>query len=175
MTSRHRYGYHFYIPEDWSRPFVRYWVISSLCWSFAAFLIPVRWQWGLAWVVFFGILFGIPEYLSVKVRNDRYPPLTHTIRHFLPNEAAFPILFGLPAAASSRWLGVEPGLACWRIVFVGVAFAVLGWLTTHFTVTFARPDPHPHHRRRSPSAPEEPGPMIAADGAVPLIPDPHPK
>ena len=145
MSGAHRYGFHFSRPAGWNAWWVRYWIVSSVVWASLPFLLPIRWLWFGVWCGVFTALFLVPEIVAVLRRDPRFPPLTQTIRHFLPNDIAFPLLWGLPGAAAGRWLGLLPW---WRYFFCGVVTALLGWFTTHFTVTYARPDPHPHDATR---------------------------
>lgn len=160
MTTGHRFGFHFTSSgTGWNRRWVRYWLASSVTWVTLALVLPVRWSMFILWLSTFVVLFLFPELWSVFQRDPVFPPLTQTIRHFLPNDAAFPLLWGLPGAAFARGLGVLPW---WRILFVGVGTALLGWFTIHFTVVYARPDPHPHPGSRpQPPVGEEPPPVIA--------------
>jgi hypothetical protein len=80
-----------------------------------------------------------PKGISILRREDRYPPLTHTIRHFLPNWFAFPLIYFFFGAIASRALGFGYP----RNLHVGGLFALLGWLTDHFTATYSAADPFP--------------------------------
>jgi hypothetical protein len=167
MSTSHGFGFHFSIPSDWNRAWVWMWLITSPIWIALAFIFPVtRFYFGI-WFGVFLILFGIPEWISVRIPQDPLPPLTHTIRHFLPNDLAFPLIYGFLGATAGRWLLVEPVL---RYIGIGIVAAALGWLTTHFTVTYARPDPHPHPRARG----EEAVPEGEATMAPPVIQNPRP-
>lgn len=104
-----------------------------------ALVLPVTPWVVIGWLGATVALFGIPESTSLLRKDDSLPPLTHTIRHFLPNWFAFPLIYGLLGAIGGRWLGFE-----WlRYLGVGAMFGLLGWLSDHFTVTYARPDPFP--------------------------------
>jgi hypothetical protein len=125
-------GFHARPPENWNKWWVAMWVVSSVTLLTLAFFLPF-WQW----VIAAAIGFGLPEGISLMRQRDSLPPLTHTIRHFLPDWFAFPVIYGFFGTIAATWLGfVRP----WRL---GGLFALLGWLTDHFTVTYAHPDPHP--------------------------------
>ena len=83
-----------------------------------------------------GVLFLVPELISLK-RGDSLPPLTQTMRHFLPGWLAFPLIYGLLGAFGAKTLGFGRWWA------VGVLFGLLGWLTEHFTFTYLEGDPRP--------------------------------
>jgi hypothetical protein len=57
-----------------------------------------------------GVLLGgppygcVPEAIGIRARGDAFPPLTHVIRHFLPNYIAFPLIHGLFGAIAARWM-----------------------------------------------------------------------
>jgi hypothetical protein len=132
-----RLGFRFGVPEVWSGWWVLMWFVTTLAWFGLAFVLPVSARGFAAWVAAFLALFLVPEIFSLSKKDDRYPPLTHTIRHYLPNWAAFPLVYGAVGAVGSRWLG----LGSRDIAVVALTLAALGWLTDHFTMTYARPDP----------------------------------
>lgn len=167
MSEDHRFGFHFRRPPGWKRAWVRYWLISSVGWVSLAFILPVEWIWFSVWFVVFLAFFFVPEMVAIREPHDDRPPLTQVIRHFVPDDLAFPLLWGLPGAGAGRWLGLLPW---WRFFFCGVVTGLLGWFTTHFTVTYARPDPHPHRGRGSSDAVRL---QTAEDGGV-VVEDPHP-
>jgi len=130
-------GFSTNIPAQWNRWWLLMWAATSAVLLASAFFVPFWPTWTIAALV----LFLIPELISVWKRDDGLPPLTHTIRHFLPNWIAFPLIYGLLGTIGSQWLGFA------RPFRVGALFALLGWLTDHFTVTFAHPDPFPFSQR----------------------------
>ena len=77
-----------------------------------------------------------------REQDDSLPPLTHTIRHFLPNWVAFPLIYFLLGTIGAQWLGFQ------RPFHLGGLFALLGWLTNHLSVAYSRPDPFPHFERQ---------------------------
>lgn len=109
----------------WSPAWIAMWVINSIILVGAAFLLPF-WQW-LSLAAF---LFAIPEILSIRKRKDRWPPLTFVIRRYLPRWFWFPLMYGTFGAVSAYWFGAKHPLR------MGALFAVMGWLTNHFTVTY---------------------------------------
>ena len=130
-----RLGFRTRRPPNWNKWWVRMWLIVTPALLTYAFFTPF-WPW---WALAALIGFGLPEAISLLRKDDAYPPLTHTMRHFLPNWLAFPLIYGLLAAIGGRWFG----FAYPRYWTIGALFAVLGWLTDHFAVTYGRPDPYP--------------------------------
>ena len=128
-------GVRLHIPENWSKPFVFYWLLSSPALIILAFQVSFWWWFGSA-VAFF----LIPEVRVVLAKNNKFPPLTHTIRWFLPNWAAFPLIYFALGAVGAHWLEFQRSWA------IGLLLGLLGWLTDHFTVTYAEPDPFPFTR-----------------------------
>lgn len=111
------------------------WLACSAALLVLAFFIPFWPQWVVATIP----LFFLPEVISIRAQDDAYPPLTHTIRHFIPNWLAFPLIYFFFGAIASRALGFDYP----RNLHVGGLFALLGWLTDHFTATYREPDPFP--------------------------------
>ena len=109
----------------WSRWWVMMFVGIAVVLLGAAFVLPFY-----HWCTAAAVGFGIPEAVGVWRKNDRYPPLTYIIRRYAPRWFAFPLIYGLFGAVASYWLG---GPHPFRM---GSLFAVLGWLTNHFTVTY---------------------------------------
>ncbi len=84
----------------------------------------------LQWAVAALIGFGTMEVLGLLRPDDPYPPLTHVIRCYLYRWMAFPAIYGITAAAGAVWLRYS------HPVRIGLLFALLGWLTTHFDTAF---------------------------------------
>jgi hypothetical protein len=93
------------------------------------------------WVAATLVGFLVPELISLVKKDDSLPPLTHTIRHFLPGWLAFPLIYFSLGAVGANWLGFP------RPVRIGALMGLLGWLTDHFSVTYAQPDPFPFSNR----------------------------
>jgi hypothetical protein len=74
--------------------------------------------------------FGTLEGIGLWRPHDAYPPLTHVIRRYLPRWAAFTLIYGFTGAAGGTWLGFP------HPERLAGLFALLGWFTTHFDVTF---------------------------------------
>lgn len=125
------------IPEGWNGWWVAMWALTSVTLIALAFFVPFWPRWLIAAVV----LFLVPELISLIARHDSLPPLTHTIRHFLPNWVAFSLIYGVLGSIGGRWLDFP------RPYRMGILFASLGWLTDHFAVTYAHPDPFPFSKR----------------------------
>lgn len=123
------------VPEAWSRLWLLMWGVTSISLLALSFLLAFWPDWVIATLP----LFFLPEGISLLRKDDRLPPLTHTIRHFVPNAVAFPLIYFFFGAISARALGFDYP----RNLHVGGLFAILGWLTDHFAVTYAQDDPHP--------------------------------
>jgi hypothetical protein len=129
-------GFETRIPENWNRWWLAMWLVTAPALVVSAFFLPF-WGWFVAAVA--GFL--VPELISIAKQDDSLPPLTHTIRHFLPNWLAFPLIYFSLGSVGANWLGFDRPLA------VGLLMGLLGWLTDHFTVTYAHPDPFPYSNR----------------------------
>ena len=129
-------GFETEIPQNWNKGWVVMWLIVSPALIVSAFFVPFAVLVAAAVVGFL-----VPELISITKRNDSLPPLTHTIRHFLPNWVAFPLIYFSLGSVGAHWLDFPRPLA------VGALMGLLGWLTDHFTVTYAQPDPFPYSRR----------------------------
>lgn len=123
------------VPKEWNRWWLVMWVLVSAALIVSAFVVSFH-QWAAAVVAGF----GIPEAISLLKRDDAFPPLTHTIRHFLPSWLAFSFIYFLLGSVGATWLGFA------RPFRLGALFALLGWLTEHFSATYAHPDPFPFTR-----------------------------
>jgi hypothetical protein len=131
-------GFRARVPQHWSKPWLLMWVVNSAVLIVSAFFVDVGPWTGMA----VG-LFLLPEAVSLIKKDDGLPPLTHVIRHFLPNYLAFPLIYGALGGAGAKWLGFE------RPAGIAALMALLGWLTDHFTLTYGQPDPYPYtHRQR---------------------------
>lgn len=135
-------------PANWNVWWVVMWFVASPTLVVLAFHIDF-WPWVGAAVV--GFL--IPELTSILRRRDSLPPLTHTIRHFLPNWLAFPLIYFSLGSVGAQWLDFSSPMR------IGLLMGLLGWLTDHFTVTYAGEDPFPYSgRQRTPETDEQPAP-----------------
>jgi hypothetical protein len=125
------------VPALWSKPWIAMWFIGIPTLAALAFHTPF---W--LWVVLALLMFGLPEYLSLKWQYDKYPPLTHTIRHFLPNWVAFPLIYFGIGIVGAHWFGFDNEFG------LGGLMALLGWLQDHFALTYTADDPYPFRSRR---------------------------
>jgi len=113
------------VPAPWARWWLYLWGLVAVGLIAATFFIPFYW-----WAVAAGIGFGVMEGVGLLREGDPYPPLTHVIHRYVPRWVAFPAIYGFTGAAGSVWLHLSrPGR-------LGALFALLGWFTTHFDVTF---------------------------------------
>jgi hypothetical protein len=141
-------GFAVTIPESWNRPWLVMWAVATPLVIVSAFHIAF---WG--WVAMAFVGFGVPEWISIQKQKDELPPLTSTIRHFVPNWVAFPAIYFCLGSIGANWLTAP------QPFHVGLLVGLLGWLTDHFTVTYARPgetlysEPPP-----DPPAPPQPSP-----------------
>ena len=126
-------GFNFRVPKQWNRLWLLMWFVFSVTLLVLPFYVSF-WPWFFAAL----LLFLFPEIISISRNDDGFPPLTHTIRHFLPNWVAFPLIYFFLGTVGSHWLNFNRP---WR---VGLLFGLLGWLTDHFSATYAKPDPFPH-------------------------------
>jgi hypothetical protein len=83
------------------------------------------------WLTSAVLLFGIPEFIGVRVSKDANPPLTQMIRHHVPRWGIFPAI-----GAASAWAVV----AWWprpHHVLITVLIVAIGcWGVDHFDVTY---------------------------------------
>ncbi len=131
-----RLGFKTRIPENWNKLWVAMWILTAPSVVVSAFFVRI-WLWIPAAVV--GFL--LPEMISIHKEDDSLPPLTHMIRHFLPDWMAFPLIYFSLGSVGAHWLNFH------RPAAIGVLMGLLGWLTDHFTVTYAKPDPFPFANR----------------------------
>lgn len=125
-------GFNTSVPQQWNRWWLMMWGVVAVLLLGAAFFLPFE-RWAVAAV----IGFGIPEAISLIKRDDGYPPLTHTIRHFLPGWLTFILIYSMFGSIAATWLGFP------RPFHLGALFGLLGWLTEHFSATYSKPDPFP--------------------------------
>ena len=133
-------GFERNVPPNWSKLWLAMWAVTAPAVIASAFHLSF-WQW--LPVALVGFL--LPELISIFRKSDSLPPLTHAFRHFVPNWAAFPVIYFSLGSIGANWLGFG------RPLRIGVLLGLLGWLTDHFTVTYAKPDPFPYsHRDKRP-------------------------
>lgn len=112
--------------------FNRWWVIM---WAASVVALVALVAYGAspgAWLAAAVFLFFIPEGVGLIRRGDGLPPLTMTVRRYVPRWAVLPAVWGIAALALVTW---SP-LPRWGVVAIAV---VAGWLTNHFDVTFDGP------------------------------------
>ena len=131
-----RMGFRSRIPSNWNTLWVVMWLVTAPALIVSAFFVAFP-----IWIAAAAVGFALPEAISVHKKLDSLPPLTHTIRHFLPNQVAFPLIYFSLGSVGAHWLQFG------RTFAVGALLGVLGWLTDHFVVTYARPDPFPFSHR----------------------------
>ena len=111
--------------RPWARWWLWLWGAVAVALLVLIFFLPFRW-----WALLAGVGFGTMEGIGLVHPDDPYPPLTHVIRRFLPRWVAFTAIYGFTGAAGSVWLHISTPEK------LGALFAMLGWFTTHFDVTF---------------------------------------
>ena len=126
-------------PQHWSRPWLGLWAAVVIILFVGVFVLP----WG-AFAVLFAVCFGIPEYIGLRREGDRYPPLTHVIRHFVSGWLAFPLLYGM----LGLWGGKALAFPRWWAI--GGLCAGLGWITHHFMFTYINADQFPRDPNQKP-------------------------
>lgn len=131
-----RLGFSKTIPENWNKWWLAMWAVTSPTLIVSAFHIEF-----IVWVVAALVGFLLPEMISLIRKEDSLPPLTHTIRHFVPNWVAFPLIYFSLGAVGANWLDFP------QPIRIGLLMGLLGWLTDHFTVTYAGSDPFPFSNR----------------------------
>lgn len=133
----HAPGFNFTIPNHWNNWWLAMWVVVSPALIVSAFFVDV-----LVWVPAAILGFLLPEMISIIRKDDSLPPLTHTIRHFLKNFIAFPLIYFSLGSVGAHWLGFAHPLR------LGALMGLLGWLTDHFSMSYAAPDPFPYTSRK---------------------------
>lgn len=118
---------------DWNPWWIAMWVATTPTWIFIAFMHPIS-QPGKFWVapLAFLLLFLVQEIIAIKDKNVRTPPLTHVIRSYMNENLTFPLMYFLLGAVGGCWFGFPP----LRYLGLGAMFAMLGWLTIHFTLSY---------------------------------------
>ena len=109
----------------WSRPWLIAWGIVAVGLIAVIPFIPFQW-----WALFALVGFGGMEGYGLRRPDDAFPPLTQLIHRYVPRIIAFPLMFGIWGAAAAAWLHIP---RIWRLFLL---LAVLGFITTHFDVTF---------------------------------------
>ena len=112
----------------YNRWFVLMWGVISLTLLSLLFVLPFG-----EWAIAAAIGFGIPEAIGIWRKRDSMPPLTDVIRRYVPGWVTFPVIYGLIAAAGSVWFGFR------HPPRMGALFAMLGWMSYHFTVRYFKP------------------------------------
>jgi len=120
------------VPRSWNKGWLGMWLVVLVAVPVSAFLLNFS-----RWSIVASVTFGIPEAVSLVSRRDSLPPLTQTIRHFLPSWFAFTYIYFMLGSIGATWLAFSTPYR------VGAILGLLGWLTDHFTVTYAEPDPMP--------------------------------
>jgi len=64
---------------------------------------------------------------------DAYPPLTQITREYVPRWVTFALIYGAVGLGGGTWFGFRHR---WWLAALGI---LLGWLTTHFDVTYDAP------------------------------------
>lgn len=112
-------------PTRWARWWIALWAIVAGVLLVSAFLVPFR-VWSLATAAGFGSM----ESVGLLRRRDPYPPLTYVLRRFVPRWLTFTAIYAYAGAVGGYWFGWPHP---WRLAAL---LGLLGWLTTHFDVTY---------------------------------------
>jgi hypothetical protein len=139
VRTMNKLGFEGKVPANWNKLWLIMWAVTAPAVIASAFHMSF-WQW--LPIALVGFL--LPEMVSIFRKNDSLPPLTHAFRHFVPNWVAFPVIYFSLGSIGANWLGFE------RPLRIGVLLGLLGWLTDHFTVTYAKPDPFPYSKSERP-------------------------
>jgi len=113
--------------EHWSSKWLWAWGVVAVGLIVLVFTPVLSFKW---WALAALIGFGSMEALGLWRPDDPYPPLTQVIRCYVPRWAAFPAIYGVTAAAGGVWLDFP------NPARLGLLFALVGWLTTHFDTAF---------------------------------------
>ncbi len=115
--------------NHWNPAWVVLWVVVVIVLLGMLVLDVSFWLWLPCAVV----LFGVPEALGMLRPHDAFPPLTQVIRQYVPRWLAFTVIYGFVGLAAGNWFDVDNR---WGVAAIA---GVLGWLTTHFDLTFDHP------------------------------------
>lgn len=90
----------------------------------------------MAWFTAFVVLFLLPEMIGLRRRGDSLPPLTYTIRRYVPRWVPSAVTWGVAAWMAWVWcLGPEASAEHPLLVFIAI-IGTAGWLTNHWDVTY---------------------------------------
>jgi hypothetical protein len=153
-------GFTRHVPHHWSKWWLAMWGATAPTVIVTAFFLDF-----LVWLPIAIIGFLVPELISVVKQDDRLAPLTHTIRHFVPDWAAFPLIYFALGSVGAHWLEFPEPLR------LGALLGLLGWLTDHFSVTYTRPDPSPTPTHSRPHPPQGVEYALTRDEQVPAVLD----
>lgn len=109
-----------------SRAWLWVWGFNSLILIGFGLLLPFRW-----WAIAAFVLFAPFEFIGLRYRNPKYPPLTDVIRVYVPQYACLALIWGLGAAAASKW-----GVVFTDTISIALFFAAMGWVTVHFLTKY---------------------------------------
>jgi len=114
---------------SFSKAWVVLWTAVALVLLSSVFAIPFG-VWSMATLVSFGSM----ETIGLLKKKDKYPPLTYVMRRYLPRWLVFTTLYAYIGGVGAYWFttSVRP----WKFAAL---FGLLGWLTTHFDVTYDGP------------------------------------
>ena len=129
----------------WAPWFVVLWLIVVIVAAALMFVLSFK-----AWSIVAAIGLGGMELVGNLRSEDAFPPLTWVIRRWLPRWLAFTLIYGAVGGAGAYWFHIA------QAERVAGIFALLGFLTAHFDVTYDKPVPtlsrRPVKRPGSPSA-----------------------
>jgi hypothetical protein len=86
-------------------------------------------------------LFMIPEMIGLIRREDSLPPLTYTVRRYLPRWIPTAVTWAVAAWMFYVWcIPVDGMTQAQHPLLAAIAiFGVAGWLTNHWDVTYDGP------------------------------------
>lgn len=127
----------------WAPWFVVLWGVVAVTALVLMFFLPFK-IWSIAAAVGFGTMEGV----GLVREKDAFPPLTFLIRRYLPRWLAFAAIYALVGGAGAYWFRIS------RAERVAGMFALLGWLTAHFDLTYD--EELPKLQRRPPKGSDSP-------------------
>lgn len=126
---------------DLGTQFNKWWVVM---WAISCAALLAMLYEGVTpeqWATSALILFLLPELLGLVHRGDSLPPLTYTVRRYVPRWVPVAITWGIAAWMFYVWCIPVDGMtmAAHPLIVAIAIFGVAGWLTNHWDVTYDGP------------------------------------